>query len=135
MKKNMISDGTIKKRTSFEVFKSNVCHRVKDIGDIEFIIENLERDYIREYYDMKWYAESLYLLAMVDYLSRENEVPLCNRYDDIRNCKLKEVKFPTGILLSADILKDDEIIFQSIEEGLPEFKRFNIIEKEIRNVI
>ena len=30
------------KRSSFENFKSTVCHRVKELGDINFIIDTLE---------------------------------------------------------------------------------------------
>ena len=28
-------------RSSFDVFKSNICHRVKEMGDIDFIIDVL----------------------------------------------------------------------------------------------
>lgn len=62
----------MEKRCSFELFKSNVCHRLKEQGDIDFLIETLKEDMIRQYYDKKWYPESFYLLAMVDYISREN---------------------------------------------------------------
>lgn len=31
-------------RCSFETFKSNTCHHVKDMGDMDFIIETLETD-------------------------------------------------------------------------------------------
>ena len=57
-------------RQNFDTFKSNVCHRVHDVGDLDFIIETLESDKIRKLYQRGWYPESLYLLAMVDYLSR-----------------------------------------------------------------
>lgn len=59
----------MEKRCSFELFKSNVCHRLKEQGDIDFLIETLKEDMIRQYYDKKWYPESFYLLAMVDYIS------------------------------------------------------------------
>lgn len=78
------------KRSNFENFKSTVCHHVKDKGDIAFIIDTLESKEIRTYYNRKWYPESLYLLAMLDYLSRENNVPLCDEYDDLRRCKLEK---------------------------------------------
>ena len=42
------------KRGSFELFKSAVCHRLKELGDIDFLAETLERDDIREYYRRKW---------------------------------------------------------------------------------
>ena len=55
-----------RKRPSFDVFKSNVCHQVKDLGDIPFIIQPLQSNQIRELYEKKWYPEALYLLAMLD---------------------------------------------------------------------
>lgn len=45
-------------RSSFETFKSTVCHRVKDMGDIDFIITTLENDTIRDLYKRKWYSKS-----------------------------------------------------------------------------
>ena len=45
----------IEQRCSFELFKSNVCHRLKELGDINFVIEVLESDDIHRYYKRKWY--------------------------------------------------------------------------------
>ena len=56
----------LEERPSFELFKSNTCHRLKELGDIEFVIELLEQDMISKYYEKKWYAESLYLLANIE---------------------------------------------------------------------
>lgn len=63
-------------RCSFETFKSNTCHHVKDMGDIDFIIETLETDEVRKLYERRWCREAMYLLAMIDYLSRMNDVPM-----------------------------------------------------------
>ena len=123
------------KRSSFENFKSTVCHRVKEMGDIDFIIDTLERQDIRTYYDRKWYPESLYLLAMLDYLSRENDVPLCADYDDLRRCKLEKPVYPVSILALSAAAGNDDAIECSTQEAIPEFLRFNIIESEVRNVI
>ena len=122
-------------RSNFEIFKSNVCHRVKDIGDIPFIIENLQSNDIVRYFNKKWYAESLYLLAMVDYLSRENNIPLCTNYDNIRACKLTDILYPLSVTMFADVTKSDKIKEKSWNNSIPEFKRFNIVENEVRNVI
>lgn len=81
------------KRIDFELFKSNTCHRLTELGNIDFIIKTLEDDRIRKYYNKKWYPESLYLLAMLDYISRENNIPLCTQYDDMRNLKPKTPLF------------------------------------------
>ena len=34
-------------RSSFETFKNNICHRVKDLGDVEFILDLLETDHMK----------------------------------------------------------------------------------------
>ncbi len=47
-----------------------MCRLVKDMGDINFLIQTLESDEIRRLYKKRWYPETLYLLAMVGYLSR-----------------------------------------------------------------
>ena len=123
------------KRCSFENFKSNVCHRVKESGDIDFIIDTLESRDIRTFYERKWYPESLYLLAMLDYLSRENDIPLCEEYDDLRQCKLEKEIYPSSILAMAKVSKSDTELKRARNAAIPEFRRFNIIESEIRNVV
>lgn len=120
---------------SFELFKSNVCHRVKDSGDIPFIIEILKSNEIRNYYRKKKYVQAFYLLAMVDYLSRENELPLCSEYNDIRKQKLAEPVYPQSVLAMAKIVGDDSIVEESFKDSIPEFRSFNIVESEVRNVI
>ena len=122
------------KRIPFENFKSNVCHYVKDKGDIDFIIETLSKDEIRSLYEREWYAESFYLLAMVDLLSKENDVPLCTNYDDIRSQRLKEPLYPTGVLLADEAAQTDAHKKEALENAIPEFLNYNIIESEIRNV-
>ena len=120
---------------SFELFKSNVCHRVKDNGDIPFIIETLKSGKIQEYYDRKEYPKAYYLLAMVDYLSRENNLPLCNLYHDMRKQRLAEPIYPLGAMVMAEVMRDDSIVTESLENAIPEFRRYNIAENEVRNVI
>ncbi len=121
-------------RCSFETFKSNTCHHVKDIGDIDFIIETLEADEIRKLYERSWYREALYLLAMVDYLSRINDLPLCTNYNDIRAQKLERPYFPAGVIVSYAATGDERIKEKALANAIPEFLRFNIVEGEVRNV-
>ena len=123
-----------RKRPSFDEFKSNVCHQVKDLGDIPFIIQLLQSNQIREFYDRKWYPESLYLLAMLDYLSRENNVPLCKNYNDLRNSKLQKLVFPSSVVILCKAMKSDKPKEDIIRIAIPEFLRFNIVESEVRNV-
>lgn len=119
----------------FELFKSNICHQVKDNGDIPFIIETLKSNVIRDYYDNKQYPQAFYLLAMLDYLSRENYLPLCNAYGDMRRQKLANPIYPKSVLAMAKVMEDNTILEESLENSIPEFKKFNIAESEVRYVI
>lgn len=121
-------------RSSFEIFKSNVCHLVKDKGDINFIIDILRENMVRTYWVREWYEESFYLLAMLDYLSHQNDLPLCQDYDDIRCQTLSEPLYPRDVLMTAKLDPALDIKEQCRKEAIPEFMRFNIVEREIRNV-
>ncbi len=121
-------------RRDFETYKSEVCHYVKINGDVDFVIETLQTNRVRRYWDRKWYPEAFYLLAMVDYLSNQHELPLCSDYDDIRSCSLKEPVYPRDIMLAAKLSPDLDQRELCLKEAIPEFKRFNIMESEIRNV-
>ena len=122
-------------RPDFENYKSEICHRLKRLGDIEFIIRVLESNDIRKYYNWGWYQECFYLLALVDYVSRLNNVDRCKDYNDIRKCKLQEPIYPKGIRLLAMTIKDKDIYKEARESAIPEFLRFNIIENEVRDVV
>lgn len=121
-------------RENFDIFKSNVCHHLKDAGDIQFIIDVLENDFINMFYQKEWYREALYMLAVLDYISRENGIDICNKYDDLRRMKLSEIVYLSGIYLLYLLSGDKKILDDSFENSIPEFKRFNIVENEIRNV-
>jgi hypothetical protein len=53
----------------------------------------------------------------------------------MRHLKLKSPLFPAGVLVAAKIAKSDASLQQSIDEAIPEFIRFNIVEKDVRNVV
>ena len=125
----------VDKPLSFELFKSNVCHGVKRMGDIPFILDVLESGIIWEYYDKKKYPESLYMLAMLDYLSRINEVPLVTDFDDLRHARLKETIYPSSVIAEYNIHNDEGVREKAKADAIPEFLRFNIVEGDIRNVI
>jgi hypothetical protein len=121
-------------RPAFETFKSDVCHRVKDIGDIGFLIDVTNSDAVFGYIEKRWYREGLYLLAMVDYLCRENNLPFDERYAELRRAKLSEPVYPAGVLVLCAALKSDTPKEQSLKDAIPEFLRHNIIEAEVRNI-
>ena len=121
-------------RPSFDLFKSNVCHRLKELGDIGFLIDTIESNDITTYYKKTWYPESLYLLAMVDYISRINNVPLCDAYNEIRKSKLKNPVYPSSVIVASAVSKDESVKERAAAESIPEFMRFNIVESDVRNV-
>lgn len=122
-------------RSDFEIFKSSVCHRLKAVGDIEFMISTLENNDIRVFYDRKWYRESFYLLAMLDYLSRINDIPFCLDYEDIRCGKLDKPLYPAGVMSLASVNDREEVLSAAENAAIPEFMRFNIVECEVRDVV
>ncbi len=122
-------------RIDFDLFKSNVCHRLKELGDLPFVVETLESRDIRDYYERAWYPESFYLLAMLDYLSRLHHLPLCTAYADIRQQRLSRPLFPSSVLaldLMADSTQAQE---DALQEAIPEFLHFNLVECEIRDIV
>lgn len=123
------------KRSSFEIFKSNICHLVKNKGELSFIHDMLCGDEVSKLYERKWHAECLCLLAMIDYLSRKNDIPLYNGYNKLRTGKLDTVLYPSSIIAMYAILGDESILKKSYENSIAEFKRFNIVENDIENVV
>ena len=122
-------------RPNFETFKSNIRHIIHDKGALDFIIDTLESREIRNLYEKSWFPESLYLLAMVDYLCAENNLPICTDYFDIRKFKLQEPVYPESILAMTLVSRDEKIKIDSYNHSIAEFKRFNIIESDVHNVL
>lgn len=121
-------------RIPFESYKSNICHYLRILGDRNFIRDVLLQDNITKYWTQKWYPECFYLLAMLDYISRLNGISLCTRYDNLRRCSLESPLYPRDIELICIFAGNDNRKKQALEECIPEFKHYNIIESDIRNV-
>ena len=67
-------------------------------------------------------------------MCRENDLPLCSAYNDLRHAKLSKTIYPAGILVLCAALKSDAPKIESLQEAIPEFLRHNIVESEVRNV-
>lgn len=122
-------------RMDFEAFKSTICHMVKDLGDFDFIIDILGKNLVRIYWEREWYPEAFYLLAMVDYLSRIHNLPVCENYADIRCHKLEEPLFPRDVRMGVMLSPELDMREQCLKEAIPEFLRHNIVEAYIRDVV
>lgn len=121
--------------TSFELFKSSVCHELKGKGDKNFLIDILKGDPINKYYNNKQYKECFYLLAMLDYVSRINGIPLYSKYDNLRCMKLQTVVYPSGIIIESILFPEKPVKANAYNSAIPEFKKFNIVESDVRNVV
>ena len=120
-------------RIPFELFKSDVCHRVKRLGDVEFVRCAIERNDVNILLKRGWYVECLYLLAMIDYLSRINDLPSCEAYEELRHYRMPKTIYPEGVRF-ADRLGIKGVKEEALQKCIPEFLRHNIIEWGIRDV-
>ena len=125
----------LEERPDFELFKSNVCHRLEESGDIDFIADLLKSRDIDKYYARKWYPESLYLLAMLDYISKENDIPICSDYDDLRKSRLSKTVYPSSVIAISSSSQSNKAKEDAVKSAIPEFLKYNIVESEVRNVV
>ncbi|MBQ6813931.1 MAG: helix-turn-helix transcriptional regulator [Lachnospiraceae bacterium] len=123
------------KRMEFELFKSEARHELKRKGDTSYILYLLEEDIISIYWELDWQAESLYLLAMLDYLSKRHNTPICNKYDYYRTQKLANILYPKDILLMDKSNPDRNIKEEVLKICNPEFLKYNIVEVDLTDVV
>jgi len=119
----------------FENFKSNVCHSLKHMGDLEFLLSILKSNEIQDYYNKNQLLECFYLLGMIDYLCRVNDLPFDSEYNYIRKYKLETPVFPSGVYVLCSVYGNDKPKDEFLKEAIPEFLRYNIVESGIRDVV
>lgn len=107
---------------------------LKNWDSKKFIVSVLKTDKVTDYMNKKWYPEALYLLAMLDYVSRINNIPICKKYNSYRSAKLSEVIYPASVVVEAKVMNDESILKDSITNSIPKFMRFNIVESEVFDV-
>lgn len=125
----------IPKRPDFELFKSNVCHDIKRKGDLNFIVETIQSQTIRKFWSIKWYLEAMYLIGILDYLCRINNIPKCSDYDYYRGYKMENLIYPRSVKYEELLSKSSNIKQYCYQNAIPELLIFNIVEGEIRDVI
>jgi hypothetical protein len=118
----------------FERFKNSIRHEVKRLGDESFVKKIVESEEIKEHYQKEEYLECFYLLAMIDYLSRLNNLPFQNEYNYIRKYRMSETIYPSDVIALSLVFKSDEPMEESLLESIPEFLKYNIVESDIRDV-
>lgn len=113
---------------SFDFFRNQECRQLRQMGDIPYLIALLESQRIPQLYQKGILPQAFYLVGMADYLSRLHDVPLCKDFHALRQKKLATTIYPLpqGISPKPAGLKKLE------EAALPEFKRFGIMEDDVR---
>jgi len=119
---------------SYENFRSNVCHTIKTLGELPFLVIVLKKDIIRYCYENDKLVECYYLLGMIDYICRINDYPYDSEYEDIREYKLDKLLYPSGVHLLCHIENSEEPKKEALKNAIPEFLCFNIVEWGIKNV-
>ena len=116
-------DDLVYEKEDFQTFRNNLHHEIKNSGLLEVAADVLQRKRIDYYYQNDDIVKALYLLSLVDYVCRINEIALCEDYANLRNKKLKE-PFYVGDLVEA-----------SNPKYIMEFKNHNIYEGELTDAV
>ncbi len=116
----------------FELFKGNVKNRIKSDGQLSFIQHTLLSNEIEKLWNEENALCSLYLLSMVDYLSRLNEIPRYSKYDYIRSHKMEKVVYPLSLKTYSFVMNVNESSIS--QNAIPEFLVHNIVEGDVFNV-
>ena len=77
-------DEIVYEKEDFQTFRNNLHHRIK-INELECILEIIESDDVSTYMRHEDYLKAFYLVATVDYISRKNDIPLCDKYNSVRS--------------------------------------------------
>ena len=117
----------------FDLFKSNLCHELRRLKMKKFLLKYLSNDDVINYNRDKEYEKALYIVSMIDYLCRINNLPKPTKFNEIRNKKLEKVCVSESLylLLKYKIEKFSDIY----KSSNPEFLEHNIMEGDIENVI
>ena len=118
---------------TFTWFRSEQCHLVHRKGELDYLVDVLESREIDRYWRLSMYAEAMYEVAMIDYISRRNDLPRCENYNEIRQYKLDHVAYPIDVKLIDEMRGNCDEAVKSETDAIPEFRRFNIVEGAIFN--
>ena len=123
------------KESEWNTYISNIQHKIKEDGKIFFMKYCISNQLVERCFLMKQYDKGLYTIATIDYLCRTLNITLYDGYKEFRKFKLENPKYPSDIELISDDKFKTKLKNKCLKECIPEFKRFNIIEKGVENAI
>ena len=117
-------DEIVYEKEDFQTFRNNVHHQVKQ-DELTFLLETIESDDVAAYARHEDYLKALYLVATVDYLSRKNQLPLCDKYDEFRHTKLSQPYY----------VGDSSFLASDGGRCIDEFVKYNIYEGDLYDAV
>jgi hypothetical protein len=108
---------------------------VRNLGDLEFIKKILCSTYVKMLMDQEWYPEGMYVVAMTDYLCKKHGIPVYTGFAQYRTMRLEKPLYPEGIYFQYLASGNESVLEESRERSIPEFRKYNIIESEVENVV
>ena len=117
-------DEIVYEKEDFQTFRNNLHHRIKS-NELECILEIIESDDVSTYMRHEDYLKALYLVATVDYVSKKNDIPLCDKYSGIRDIRLEKPYY----------VGDSALVGSDNNKCIDEFLRFNIYEGDLYDAV
>ena len=114
------------KGESFALFRNDLHNQYKARGPMKFLLKHLTEDTVSRLWEQKKTVHALYLLAMIDLVSRNNDLPLADEYKEIRQYKLERPVYVGDSVMDRKKAK---------ENALPEFAAYNIYEGTIDDAV
>jgi len=121
---NVSVDELVYQYEDFQTFRNKLHHRLVKEDELDVVASLLESKSIEHFCAHEDYLKALYLLALIDYILKKNDLPLCMEYSSLRSKKLKEPYY-VGDFTNAK--KDEDCI--------PEFVMHNIYEGELYDAV
>ena len=116
----------------FDLFKSNLLQQLKTFKEESFIEEILKSKLVENYFDEGKYLESIYTVALLDYLMTKIHQPKIEQFDYIRKYRLRKIYVSKSIYLL--IATKNITVTKAYKGSINEFLKHNILEGEIENV-
>lgn len=115
-------------------YTSEMCHMLKRMGDLSFVQNILDLVDIDVLLQSNRKKHALYTVAMIDYISKENNLPIKTELSKYRNMKMDTLSFTKGVETYTRIVKKNDMKEKALTTAIDEFLVYNIVESSVRNV-
>ena len=115
-------------------YTSEICHMLKRMGDFSFVQNILDFVDIDLLLQSNRKKHALYTVAIIDYISKENNIPIKAELSKYRNLKMETLSFTKGIETYTKIVKKNDMKEKALTAAIDEFLIYNIVESSVRDV-